>query len=134
MTITNSTIADNRSSARGSIGGISVGDLGGVILRNTIVARNRNIDGPADIGGNVDPLSSHNLIGDAATSGGLRHGVNGNLVGVDPLLGRLRDNGRVYLTPTIYKGSPAVRAAFSNWQTAMADVEICWQALQEALI
>jgi glutamate/tyrosine decarboxylase-like PLP-dependent enzyme len=50
---------------------------------------------------------------------------------VQQFLSRLRDDGRVYLTPTQYKGTPAIRAAFSNWQTEMEDVEICWQALQE---
>lgn len=51
---------------------------------------------------------------------------------VQNFLAKLRDDGRVYLTPTQYKGIPAIRAAFSNWQTTMADVEICWQALQDA--
>jgi len=48
-------------------------------------------------------------------------------------LDRLRDDGRVFLTPTQYKGTPAIRAAFSNWQTTQADMDICWQALQECL-
>jgi glutamate/tyrosine decarboxylase-like PLP-dependent enzyme len=50
---------------------------------------------------------------------------------IQQLLARLRDDGRVYLTPTQYKGIPAIRAAFSNWQTEMRDAEICWQALQD---
>jgi glutamate/tyrosine decarboxylase-like PLP-dependent enzyme len=50
---------------------------------------------------------------------------------VQQFLARLRDDGRVYLTPTQYKGVPAMRAAFSNWQTEMQDAEICWQALQD---
>jgi glutamate/tyrosine decarboxylase-like PLP-dependent enzyme len=52
---------------------------------------------------------------------------------VQRFLARLRDDGRVYLTPTQYKGVPAIRAAFSNWQTEMEDAEICWQALQEGI-
>lgn len=52
---------------------------------------------------------------------------------VQQLLARLRDDGRVYLTPTQYKGTPAIRAAFSNWQTEMEDAEICWQALQDGV-
>ncbi|MFC7391448.1 pyridoxal phosphate-dependent decarboxylase family protein [Scopulibacillus cellulosilyticus] len=43
----------------------------------------------------------------------------------------LREDGRIFLTPTIYKGIPAVRAAFSNWRTSAEDVEIAWKALTE---
>jgi len=45
----------------------------------------------------------------------------------------LRDDGRVYLTPTQYGGVPGIRAAISNWQTEQADMEVCWQALQQAV-
>ena len=55
------------------------------------------------------------------------------MIQVQQILARLRDDGRVYLTPTQYKGIPAMRAAFSNWQTEMQDAEICWQALQDAM-
>lgn len=46
------------------------------------------------------------------------------------LLARLRDDGRVFLTPTLFHGTPAIRAAFSNWRTTDADLEIAWAALQ----
>jgi glutamate/tyrosine decarboxylase-like PLP-dependent enzyme len=52
---------------------------------------------------------------------------------VQQLLARLRDDGRIYLTPTQYQGVPAIRAAFSNWQTEMEDAKVCWQALQDGL-
>jgi glutamate/tyrosine decarboxylase-like PLP-dependent enzyme len=52
---------------------------------------------------------------------------------VQQFLARLRDDGRVYLTPTQYKGVSAIRAAFSNWQTEMEDAQICWQALQDGM-
>ncbi len=44
-------------------------------------------------------------------------------------LDRLQADGRVFMTPTQYKGVPAIRAAISNWQTTQADMEICWQAM-----
>ena len=44
-------------------------------------------------------------------------------------LATVRDDGRIFLTPTIYKGQPAIRAAFSNWQTEQHDLEICWEVL-----
>lgn len=48
-------------------------------------------------------------------------------------LNRLREDGRVFLTPTVYCQTPGIRAAFSNWRTTEADVEIAWQAMVECL-
>ena len=46
-------------------------------------------------------------------------------------LGAVRDHGEVFFTPTIYKGRPAIRAAVSNWQTQMKDMEIAFRAISE---
>jgi len=48
-------------------------------------------------------------------------------------LTRLRDDGRVFMTPTVYRGTAGIRAAFSNWRTQEEDVEIAWQAMQDCL-
>ncbi len=48
-------------------------------------------------------------------------------------LARIRDDGRVFFTPTIYKGLPAVRAAFSNWQTSAHDVQMTIDVLNQLL-
>ncbi len=52
---------------------------------------------------------------------------------IQAYLDRVRDDGRVFLTPTQYQGVPAIRAAISNWQTEMSDIAICWQALIDCL-
>jgi glutamate/tyrosine decarboxylase-like PLP-dependent enzyme len=44
----------------------------------------------------------------------------------------LRDDGRVFLTPTRFKGAPGLRAAFSNWRTTPADVALGWEAFCQA--
>lgn len=45
----------------------------------------------------------------------------------------LKQDGRVFMTPTMYQGIPAIRAAFSNWRTEEKDVETIWDALNSAL-
>jgi glutamate/tyrosine decarboxylase-like PLP-dependent enzyme len=50
---------------------------------------------------------------------------------VTAFLERLRDDGRVFLTPTAFQGVAGMRAAFSNWRTREEDVEIAWQAMNE---
>jgi hypothetical protein len=46
-------------------------------------------------------------------------------------LNAVRDDGRVFFTPTIYKGTPAIRAAISNWQTSKLDMDLAFQVLSE---
>lgn len=42
-------------------------------------------------------------------------------------------SGHVFLTPTVYKGVPALRAAFSNWRTAETDVRTAFETVYENL-
>jgi glutamate/tyrosine decarboxylase-like PLP-dependent enzyme len=51
---------------------------------------------------------------------------------IGQLLARVRDDGRAFFTPTVLGGQAGIRAAFSNWRTEPADVELAWQALTEA--
>jgi glutamate/tyrosine decarboxylase-like PLP-dependent enzyme len=56
---------------------------------------------------------------------------NPSLPQIQEFLAKVRDDGRIFLTQTVYQGQPGIRAAFSNWQTEQRDLEICWQALRE---
>ena len=47
-------------------------------------------------------------------------------------LARVRDDGRVFLTPTTFRGETGMRAAFSNWRTQEEDIEIAWRAMNAA--
>jgi len=126
-TVANSTIAFNTvTNEDGQGGGIFIGG-NGLTLTSTIVASNTHDFGdgtPDDITAEsedftVDADSSFNLIGDANAGGGLTDGQNNNIVGADPLLEPLADNGGPTLTHAIPQNSPAVDAgaAFSALET-----------------
>ncbi len=44
-------------------------------------------------------------------------------------LNAVRDDGRVFFTPTVYKGTPAIRAAISNWMTERSDVDVAHEVI-----
>ncbi len=44
-------------------------------------------------------------------------------------LNDVRDDGRVFFTPTLYKNTPAIRAAISNWQTTTDDTRLGFEVL-----
>ncbi|GIF36699.1 pyridoxal phosphate-dependent decarboxylase family protein [Actinoplanes xinjiangensis] len=45
----------------------------------------------------------------------------------------IADSGEAFLTPTVYQGVPALRAAFSNWRTAPADADRVHDLLRDIL-
>lgn len=51
----------------------------------------------------------------------------------DRLLAWLVADGRIFLTPTVLAGRPALRLAVSNWRTRDADVRITLDALRDAV-
>ena len=110
--IQHSTIVNNTAGA--VAGGIAYRN-GAISLISTIVAGNTLTTGgntAAEIGklnnSTGSLLASHNLIGDAATSGGITNGVNNNIVGSDPLLGPLAFYGGPTKTHSLLDGSPAI--------------------------
>lgn len=107
-TIYNSTITANN--AVGSGDGIFIETGASLIMVSTIVAGNAT----QDIIGTLSPGSTNNLVKDDADNGGLSDGVSGNLVGVDPLLGALEDNGGPTQTHAILAGSPAINAGIDG--------------------
>jgi glutamate/tyrosine decarboxylase-like PLP-dependent enzyme len=49
---------------------------------------------------------------------------------IDALVQAIAEDGTTFLTPTVYDGRPALRAAFSNWRTTPADVDRIFAALE----
>jgi hypothetical protein len=101
-TVTNSTFSGNSA----SIGGGGIQNFSGtLILVNTIIAGNSAPQGP-DVSEPVTSLG-YNLIGNPSGGSGF---AATDLLGVDPLLGPLQDNGGPTETMALLPGSPAIDA------------------------
>jgi 7-keto-8-aminopelargonate synthetase-like enzyme len=53
---------------------------------------------------------------------------------IQDYLTRLKESGAVFLTPTVYYGTPAIRISITNWRTTEQDVVLAMQALQETAL
>ncbi len=103
MTVVNSTITGNSANLSGG-GGIF--DTGTLQVVNTIVAGNTAALNSPDC--NQITSLGRNLIG--TSDGCTLTPITGDLVGVDPLLGPLQENGGPTLTHALLSGSPAIDA------------------------
>jgi glutamate/tyrosine decarboxylase-like PLP-dependent enzyme len=56
---------------------------------------------------------------------------NPTTANIQNLLARVRDDGRAFFTPTVYKGTPGIRCAVSNWLTNENDIDITIKALTQ---
>ena len=111
-TFTATTVAGN--TAGGAGGGLLVSPIGSATLTGTIVARNTAALG-TDIAGAIAAGSSFNLVGVAASGGGIVNGAAGNLAGsaaapLDPLVAAFGGYGGTVPTVPLLPGSPAIDA------------------------
>lgn len=100
-----------------------------IVERNVVCAR--------DLGGRVATSSAFQLLAPVRLNVVCfaLSGEESDLAGTTAaFLARLRDDGQVFLTPTVYGGTPGIRAAFSNWRTTTDDVEVVWAAMEDALV
>jgi predicted outer membrane repeat protein len=102
LAVTNSTLAGNSADRAG---GIFQGS-GTATVGNTILAGNTAAGSAPDVFGAV-ASQGHNLVGDPAGGSGF---VATDLLGLDPLLGPLQDNGGLTQTMALLPGSPAIDA------------------------
>jgi CSLREA domain-containing protein len=103
-TLNNVTFTGNSGQRGGGLYSYNVS--GSVTLKNVIIA---NSTRGGDCGGeNVQASSANNLIEDATNNCGLTDGTNNNIIGTDPMLGDLLDNGGMTLTHSLLAGSPAI--------------------------
>ncbi|MCB0064362.1 MAG: hypothetical protein KDE19_19695, partial [Caldilineaceae bacterium] len=88
---------------------------GNLTLNNTIVANSSTGGDCVNASSGAVTSQTHNLIEDSANACGISHGTNGTIVGQDPLLGPLQDNGgpaagagTATHTHALLAGSPAI--------------------------
>lgn len=54
------------------------------------------------------------------------------LENIQQFLSLVNEDGKAFFTQTVYKGTPGIRAAISNWRTEKKDVEMAWEVLNNA--
>ncbi len=122
LNIYSSTISGNTA----SIGGSLLINFNAVTIRNSTFAGDTNLsaitssgtitmvssilagNSGQDMSGTFAAGSTNNIIQDAGNAGGLVNDANHNIIGVDPLLAVLADNGGPNLTHALLAGSPAI--------------------------
>jgi len=120
MTLTNITLASNSLNSTGAIsinasGGISI--IGGSVKTlNSIIADNS----PTDLNGSVS-TSNNTLLENTTGATGITDGVDGNIVGIDPILEPLANNGGTTLTHLLGCGSPAKNAGSNSFVTGITN-------------
>ena len=113
VTLVNSTVSGNSASTSAGVGGNVTGGsaTNTIALRNTIVAGNTGGGGDCyDGAGTATVTAANSLFGDATSACGFTNGTNGNIVGQDPLLVALANNGGPTWTMALGDGSPALGA------------------------
>ncbi|MBT3322839.1 MAG: hypothetical protein HN392_11205 [Anaerolineae bacterium] len=101
-TLTNVTFTDNSATTSG--GGI-YNRIDAPTLKNVIIANSTG----GDCIGSLDSSSANNLIEDTgANACGLTNGANGNIIGTDPDLGPLQNNGGFTQTHALLTSSDAI--------------------------
>ncbi|WP_261344243.1 Calx-beta domain-containing protein [Stieleria varia] len=120
VTIDHSTITQNRADSFGGATGAGGGIYSTnatINIHNSVIARNYRGTSttPDDIAGDPVTSSFYSLIGDTASAGGIIDGVNGNIVGADPRLGPLADNGGNSFTHKPLPGSALIDVGDENF-------------------
>jgi CSLREA domain-containing protein len=105
ITLTNSTIANNRSSGVG--GGLRHDSTNAANIRNTVFAGNTSTGTSSEDVSGIFISEGINLVANSAGSSGW---IPADLLNLDPLLGPLADNGGNTLTHALLICSPAINA------------------------
>lgn len=120
-----STVNGNAATdAGGGIYGLGTGVNVNLRLQNSIIANSGAQGDCVGVNATFQVIDDgHNLIEDSANACGLVDGVNGNIVGQDPALGGLANNGGPTATHALLGGSPAIDTGDSAQSTDQRGVD-----------
>lgn len=105
--VTNVTFSSNYASTNG--GGM-YNTASSPTLKNVIIANSVNGGDCVNDTSSLNAASTNNLIEDSTNACGLTNGTNDNIIGQDPTLDILADNGGATQTMALLAGSPAINA------------------------
>jgi CSLREA domain-containing protein len=105
LTVASSTVANN--SAQNFGGGI-LEQSGGTIIRNAIVANNTDTQGRPDVGGTFNSQGFNLIKNISGATINETQNAGTNIIGQDPNLGALQNNGGTTATRALLPGSPAI--------------------------
>lgn len=105
VTLVNSTVSGDSA---GAGGGVVIALGGNLVLHNSVLADNTGLDCYSSADSSVS--TAYSLVETANPNCNVADGVDGNIVGSDPILGPLADNGGESMTMALLSGSPAIDA------------------------
>jgi hypothetical protein len=112
LTINSTTVSGNSANTANGVGGGLYSNGGTLYLTNTIVANSPSRD-LENVGGII--ASAQNNLIQSPAGHNIQNGVNGNIIGQNPLLSPLGNYGGPTMTFALLPGSPALNAG-SNAQ------------------
>ena len=113
VTVTDNTALGAVDGAEGA--GLQMIGFASATVRNSILAGNSGAEDCDNLFGTITD-GGHNLV-QTQNNCGFVDGANGSIVGQDPLLGPLRNNGGPTLTHALLTGSPAINAGDTDLTT-----------------
>ena len=115
LTVSNSTVSGNRAATGGGIYVTGTFRSTNITLQSTIVSGNTDNAGQSDVSrrtlytsGTYFIINASNCLIEAPASGAINGTNTANIIGQDPLLGPLQNNGGMTLTRELLPGSPAL--------------------------
>jgi|GEM_PF-1101759 len=108
LNVSNATFSGNLAGSNGG-GNLYISGICTLTLRNSILA-DSIVGGDCVLGGAVSSALNNLIKNTGANACGLTNGTNGNIIGADPLLSALADNGGPTKTMALQAGSPAIDA------------------------
>ncbi len=93
----------------------------------------RNCELASDIGDKIKNSDKFVLLSDVILNGILFTLYVKELTSelINKFVNDIRDDGRIFITPSVYNNIPCLRLSISNWQTEQSDMDIAWDALND---